>query len=249
MFSPPNYTQTPNEFFDSILPNLNLAQTKVLLVIIRQTFGWQKRWDCISLTQMMKKTGLAKSSITKAVNELIEMKLVMKHKNGEAGREQTYYTLCVADTPPDPSDEDEFSNNSYRSNSLTPPSPKFGLTKETITKEIRENLPKGRKKSTRKIPRAPHISTTQEEHEKLLQDFGEQRVQEAYKHLSEWKEDVPKTRWRKSDYLAIRRWVMDALKKKGIKPKMHDPKEIENLKKENEERRRKWREMNASKDS
>ena len=53
-----NYTQVPNVFFDEILEGLNLAETKVLLAIMRKTFGWQKQIDRISYSQIVKMTGL-----------------------------------------------------------------------------------------------------------------------------------------------------------------------------------------------
>ena len=54
-----NYTQVPNVFFDEILEGLNLAETKVLLAIMRKTFGWQKQIDRISYSQIVKMTGIS----------------------------------------------------------------------------------------------------------------------------------------------------------------------------------------------
>ena len=59
MFSKPNYTQTPNEFFDDIAKTLKEGELRVLLVIMRQTFGWgNKKWDRISISQFQEKTGM-----------------------------------------------------------------------------------------------------------------------------------------------------------------------------------------------
>ena len=71
----------------------------------------------------------------------------------------------------------------------------------------------------KKIERAKHVATTEEEHEKLVKEFGKDNTNMAYTVLSEWKQDKPKARWRKNDYLSILRWVMDSLKdkKKTIK--------------------------------
>lgn len=75
----------------------------------------------------------------------------------------------------------------------------------------------GAKESASRLARAPHVSTSSKEHEDLIRDFGEERAQEAYDRLSEWKEDTPKSKWKKNDHLAIRRWVIDALKEKALK--------------------------------
>lgn len=91
----------------------------------------------------------------------------------------------------------------------------------------------GVKESPFKIERAPWVKTSKEEHCKLIEKYGQSITDEAYKHLSEWKDDVPKTRWRKSDYLAILRWVIQALEKKGLK--------IEKLNEEKKGKSTRWK--------
>lgn len=64
-----------------------------------------------------------------------------------------------------------------------------------------------------KIARAKHVSTTESEHERLVGDLGsESKVQACYERLSEWKQDTPRSKWKKDDNRSIRRWVIDALK-------------------------------------
>lgn len=74
-----NTTQVPNRFFDHLLPHLTLAETKILLVIIRQTYGWidrytkeRKKRDCISYGQFIQKTGLSRRIITDTMKSLVE---------------------------------------------------------------------------------------------------------------------------------------------------------------------------------
>src|SRR2546423_9842309 len=52
-FQGPNYTLVPDEVFDRLLPELTGAELKVLLYIIRRTFGFKKDADSISLAQML----------------------------------------------------------------------------------------------------------------------------------------------------------------------------------------------------
>src|SRR3954467_12959511 len=52
-FRSPNYTQVPDELFDELLSVLSGAELKVLLYIIRRTFGFKRDADAISLSQMM----------------------------------------------------------------------------------------------------------------------------------------------------------------------------------------------------
>ena len=52
-FSEPNYTPVPDDLFDVIAPNLTEAELRVLLYIIRRTFGFKRSADAISLSQMV----------------------------------------------------------------------------------------------------------------------------------------------------------------------------------------------------
>jgi len=59
--------------------------------------------------------------------------------------------------------------------------------------------------------RAKHVKTSDEEHEKIIKKFGIERTNKCYEKLSLWKEDTPKSKWKKSDYRSILRWVIDAV--------------------------------------
>ena len=69
-------TQVPNEILDTYLPVLKEAELKLLLVIIRQTFGWRKVKDRISHSQLIDKTGLAKRTVTEGLTSLCEKDLI-----------------------------------------------------------------------------------------------------------------------------------------------------------------------------
>jgi phage replication O-like protein O len=70
-------TPVPNIVFDLHLPNLSESELKVLLIIIRQTYGWidpytkkRKSRDWISHSQFQKKTNLSRRSISEALKSL-----------------------------------------------------------------------------------------------------------------------------------------------------------------------------------
>lgn len=76
-------TQVPNRLFDHHLPNLTFAELKILLVIVRQTYGWVDRYtgkrkmrDCISYSQYIAKTGLSRRILTETIQSLIEKKAI-----------------------------------------------------------------------------------------------------------------------------------------------------------------------------
>ena len=79
-----NTTGVPNALFDSTLPVLNCSELKILLVIVRQTLGWKDKQTCtgrksrdwISSSQLMKKTGCSRRSISTAIASLVEKKFI-----------------------------------------------------------------------------------------------------------------------------------------------------------------------------
>lgn len=71
----------------------------------------------------------------------------------------------------------------------------------------------------KKIERAPFVMLTDKEHGALVQKYGDKRAQASYQRLSVWKQDTPKSKWKKSDYFAIQRWVIDAVKEDEEKEK------------------------------
>jgi phage replication O-like protein O len=133
----PNYTQTPNDLFDHWLPLLSGCELKVLMVIIRQTFGWHRIRDKISITQLVEKTGSTATNILNSIKSLIEKGAIKKEVVGPIGKQETYYELVII----------EDSNNSYPSYNGSPPPPKkgvvsreetppnLGVTKETQKKQ------------------------------------------------------------------------------------------------------------------
>ena len=62
-----------------------------------------------------------------------------------------------------------------------------------------------------KIKYRDNISLTEKDNEKLISEFGKDAVEKSYDFLSSYK--VEKSYSTKSDYLTIRRWVLDAVNK------------------------------------
>lgn len=76
-------TQVPNILFDQYLSKLTESELKLLLVVIRQTYGWidkktggRKTRDRISHSQFIKKTGLSRRVISKALQNLVDDRLI-----------------------------------------------------------------------------------------------------------------------------------------------------------------------------
>jgi hypothetical protein len=97
-FQGPNFTQVPNVFFDEHLPTLNGTEAKVLMYVIRKTFGWGKESDTISREQFLSGiikhdgtrldsgAGVSQASLIRALETLKERGLLIcesqKDSNG-----------------------------------------------------------------------------------------------------------------------------------------------------------------------
>ena len=77
--SPPNYTQVPNWILDEI-PKIKTTCLLVLLVIVRQTFGFHRRRSMVlSLSNLMRRTGMSKPAVINAVRQLEGMGWLLRH--------------------------------------------------------------------------------------------------------------------------------------------------------------------------
>jgi DNA-binding transcriptional ArsR family regulator len=106
-FLSPNTTPVPDVLFDELLLRLDNAELRVLLYIIRRTYGFKKSSDDISIGQMVDGikrkdgtvldggTGMAKSSVTRALSGLLAKKIIIARRNQsrERGNEPTTYAL------------------------------------------------------------------------------------------------------------------------------------------------------------
>lgn len=106
-FRSPTYTQVPDELFDELLPELSGAELKVLLYIIRRTFGFKRDHDSISLSQMLhgvqsrsgevfdRGAGVSKPTLLQALRSLEERGIIEteRRRSAEKGDEPTVYTL------------------------------------------------------------------------------------------------------------------------------------------------------------
>jgi phage replication O-like protein O len=114
-FRSPNYTQVPDELFDELLATLSLAELKVLLYVMRRTFGFKKGSDRISKSQLEngitkrltgeildRGTGLSRRAIRLAIQSLIAKNILLKrtHRSRERGDESTEYALNIIGNRP-----------------------------------------------------------------------------------------------------------------------------------------------------
>ncbi len=112
--SAPTYTQTPDAVFDWIMPYLTGAELKVLLYIIRRTFGFKKEADAISIEQLCNGivtrdgrrldlgTGLKRATVLEALRSLREKNLIVAQQQRDplTGSKPTVYSLNLRQDHP-----------------------------------------------------------------------------------------------------------------------------------------------------
>ena len=76
------YVAIASELFDALArTHLSGYQRQVLDVIIRKTYGYNKKEDSISLSQFVKLTGLKKQHICRAISDLLIRNIITKKDN------------------------------------------------------------------------------------------------------------------------------------------------------------------------
>jgi hypothetical protein len=117
-FHSPNYTIVPDELFDELLATLSGAELKVLLYIIRRTFGFKRDADAISLSQMLsgittkdgrvldRGIGLSKPTLLGALRSLIAQNIIetQRRRSVARGDEPTVYKLKFVTPAPENDD-------------------------------------------------------------------------------------------------------------------------------------------------
>ena len=88
-------------------------------------------------------------------------------------------------------------------------SPSEGSMDMDMVKDMDKNMVKAEKK----IKFKENILLTKKEHSQLVAEFGEKHVIDFYEYLAAYK--IEKSYKTKSDYLTIKRWVVDAILKQN----------------------------------
>ena len=78
-------TPVPNDLLDRVMPMLRDTELRVLLVVVRQTLGWQsginparrKARDWLTQSQLMRRTGRASGAVSHAVDALVQAGLII----------------------------------------------------------------------------------------------------------------------------------------------------------------------------
>lgn len=86
----PNYTQIPNELL-TLMPEMKEAELRVTLAIARKTFGWHKREDRLSYSQLMQLTGLSRQGVVNGIEDGLARGTIHRDAAGDS----FVYSLCI----------------------------------------------------------------------------------------------------------------------------------------------------------
>ena len=147
-FSTPNGTFVPDDLFDLLAPRLTEAELRVVLYIIRRTFGFGKNSDAISLKQLTEGittrdgrildngTGMSRKGVIAGIKGLLDKGIInVEKREDERGENHiNIYTLRFRDGV--------VTSGNYRSNLNTLPVVTGGYPQETVLQEpVEQQLP------------------------------------------------------------------------------------------------------------
>jgi phage replication O-like protein O len=81
------YIKIATEIYEALIRyRIPGEQEQCLKMIIRKTYGWNKKWDIIALSQFVKATGILKSHVCRALNELEKKHIIITKKGNRLGK-------------------------------------------------------------------------------------------------------------------------------------------------------------------
>ena len=211
------YTRIANELLEAICRlNISGNELRILLFIVRRTYGFNKSSTNISLTEISEATGVRKNHVSRALKKLSDLKII-KRQTFSGTKSQSISIV---------KNYEEWTVE----NCTELPLPKMvTVTKNgnpTVTKNgnptykenIKDNIKDKEKESYSLKPYGhfKNVLLTNEEYEQLIYDYGEQDTERYIDKVDNWVEIKGKE---KADYCStIRSWMVnDGVEKRNHK--------------------------------
>ena len=81
-----------NEIVDALCrTRLSSAETQILFVVLRKTYGWKKPDDHISLSQFQQLTNLTRRGVCKAVSSLVNRRILGREQKGTSSSTKYWF--------------------------------------------------------------------------------------------------------------------------------------------------------------
>jgi len=94
-FTSPNFTQSPNDWFDEMLPTMSESEMRVTAVLIRHTFGFHRKRVEMGLARLAKLTGLSENGVIAGARQAEKRGIVKRTNAGHGDRRRTIWELVV----------------------------------------------------------------------------------------------------------------------------------------------------------
>lgn len=155
------------------------SEMQILWVIFRKTYGWHKKEDEIALSQFTEMTGIPKPHVVRYLKKLLHKKVIAIAQNGNGITSYGFNKDFDKWSPlPKKVTLPKMVTSIAQNGKASLPKKahtKETTTKETITKEIK--IVHGEFKN---------VKLTEEEHKKLIVQFGEHGTQDRIENLSQY---------------------------------------------------------------
>lgn len=127
------FTRVDNWLFDEVMPKAAPYTYKLVSAVVRQTAGWNRESDCISISQFQRMLGTSsRTTVSEAIQDAIDNGWIEREKDG-----QSYcYRPIIASPETVPASPDNGLVSSPESG--TPASPESGHTKDISKDKVKE---------------------------------------------------------------------------------------------------------------
>lgn len=220
------YTRIANELLEAICRlNISGNEMRILLYIIRRTYGFNRSYAEIPLSDISEALGMRKNHISEALKKLSVKKIVELHPN-KGAKPQTisivknyekWVVESCANLPfPKTGTVPENRNTTVPENGNT-------TVPENGNHTYKENKKENKERDKERTPLGEfgNVFLSDDEINKLNQDYGENNVREYIRRVDEWVQSTGRTR---SDYYAtLRHWLdQDGVKKSDFDASLYD---------------------------
>lgn len=216
------HTKIANELLDAFCLNFpGGAKAQVLLAIIRRTYGWQKKQDQISLSQLVDMTGLCRRSVIYALQNLEAQKFITVHRQrgrgnvneiNTVGLQKNYNLWVVQRISPQYERQLQKQRVKYQQGVVQ----RIGGSAKNGKKVVQRNAKKGEifaptkerkqtKESINIYGEFQNVQLSAEDYQKLIDRFGLNNTRALIERLSAYIESQGKDKY-KSHYATILNW-------------------------------------------
>ena len=228
------YTRIANELLEAICRlNISGNEMRILLYIIRRTYGFNRSYAEIPLSDISEALGMKKGNVSRELKKLRKANIIEHHSN-KGVKPQTisivknYEKWNVENCAVLPLSNSITVIKPDNLRVINPDNPTVIKTDNPTVINSDNHTYKERKKDIkeRDKERTPHVEfgnvfLSDDEINKLNQDYGESNVREYIRRVDEWVQSTGRTR---SDYYAtLRHWLdQDGVKKSDFDASLYD---------------------------